>query len=46
MRSTKNIKKTYAVLVYGHVNLHHMVIFKSQNKITDLLMILDLGMSL
>ena len=38
MRSTK-IKKTFAVLVYGHVYTI-MVILRSQNKITDFLMIL------
>ena len=31
-------KKTFAVLVYGR--LHHMVILRSQNKITDFLVIL------
>ena len=39
MRSTK-IKKTFSVLVYGHVYIIIMVILIRQNKITDFFMIL------
>ena len=35
----KNLK-TFAVLVYGYVYIIGMVILRSQNKITDVLMIL------
>ena len=36
----KKIKKTFAVLVYGHVYIIIMVILRSQNKITDFFIIL------
>ena len=40
--ATQKLKKTFAVIVYGHVlYIIIMIILRSQNKNTDFLMILD-----
>ena len=42
--AAQKLKKNYSSSLW--TCLHHMVILRSQNKITDFLMILDLGLSL